>query len=141
MSSPEDYNKELVDTIRSRGRNIIYPQHFQAWDELIEKQIESLHLFQIALDMMEALEEGKSFEEVEHMHLVTGTMLGYIRYIITYFAKQGPDYIEATASEGLSDEERVLIQAVREENAQFEEELKSIQNEEELKSIQRSTLK
>lgn len=127
MSLTENNVDKFVNSIRSRGRKLIYPQHIQAWDDLIKKNFNSLHILNEALTIMEALENGKGFEEARSMCNVTGDMAVFMDYVVLYYSKFGPDYIEATTLVEISDEDKERLEEIRAENAEFEEQIKSIQ--------------
>lgn len=123
----EDYINGEITRIKMVGKSLIYPQHYQAWDELVVKQVNSLCILSIALEKMEALEKGKSFKEVDDMHNVPGSVDYYVRLVVALFSKKGPDYFEATSISEVSDEMQEYLNGIREENAQFQIEANGMQ--------------
>lgn len=121
----EEYISGEIYRIKMVGKSLIYPQRQQAWDELVMKQVNSLIILNIALQKMQALEAGKSFEEVDGMHNIPGSVDSYVRQVIAFFSKQGPDYYEATAFQEISDEMKEYLMQKRKENAQFQSELET----------------
>lgn len=122
--------------LKERGEKLIYPEKKESWNNCIEARAEELRRVETraggledeldldkALEVMEALEQGKSLEESSeiarsggHSGVSWSTMMS----IVTAFSKQGPDFYRAN-NEKITPKIEEYLQKLERENKLYEE--------------------
>lgn len=109
-----------------RGQRFIYPERAEEWKKCVEGCARGLYYgyeLDVALDLMEKIENAASNEEIQeimHGQGHSGASEGMVRKILLHFSKKGPEIYESTAFTELSDEEKEVVGEKRKENKLFE---------------------
>lgn len=137
FDSTVDATKQVSAYIE-RGSKLIYPQMQERWEECVKARVSDLYHgteLKNALDIMEALEAGKSVEEA--MKLVddghSGNSYGVMVSIVTDFSKRGVEFgkqasdgyryaLEGGDKEEIAEWDKYFKQK-EDRNAKFNEEL------------------
>lgn len=105
-----------------RGSNIIFEERLEDWKRCVIVRSNDLYSgvdLNCALNIMEALESETPMDEVVNIfdnqnHSAVSATIA--RSILFSFSSKGPEFYEATACEEISDENRKIIDAKKEEN-------------------------
>ena len=111
-----------------KGKKYIYPQNLYSWEECVIDRAEDIYHgedLNVALQAIEALSNGESFENVnklinEQNH--SGSSHSTIMSIIVRFCKNGPEFYEAV-DKNISEETKVFIEKQKMRNLRYEKEL------------------
>ena len=104
-----------------KGEALIFPERYADWEKCVVARASDLyHGLELdsALEIMTALENGASVEEAKQMfdkqrHSEAS------RNIVFAFSSKGPEFWEATAYEEISPENKQILEAKKQENAQL----------------------
>ena len=104
-----------------KGEALIFPERYAEWEKCVVARASDLyHGLELdsALEIMTALENGASVEEAKQMfdkqrHSEAS------RNIVFAFSSKGPEFWEATAYEEISPENKQILEAKKQENAQL----------------------
>ncbi len=119
--------QEQIPYWLEKGSNLIYPERAEEWKQCVEARASDLYQgwdLNAAIEIMEMLENGATIDDAKEAldnqdH--SGASYGMVRSIVFSFSKKGPEFYEATAVMGLSEEERKMIEEKKEENKKIEE--------------------
>lgn len=111
-----------------QGQAIIFPERHEEWEKCVNARASDLYHgldLEGALDIMVALENGASMEEVmqifeDQNH--SGMSASMVRNIVFTFSSKGPEFWEATSLGTINAEDRRVLEAKKREN----EELRNI---------------
>ena len=122
-----DATKKIPHWIE-KGEKYIYPQKLDDWKRCVKTRAKDIYNgleLDSALEAMEALNKGMSFEKVNEIidgkgH--SGKSHSLVMDILIYFSKNGPEFYE-TISPNKTEEMRYYVDKQKELNLKFEEEL------------------
>ena len=108
-----------------KGQALIFPERYEEWEKCVVARAKDLYHgveLDSALEIMQALESGASVEEAKQMldkqgH--SGMSASIVRNILFAFSKKGPEFWEATAYGEISLENKRILEAKKQENAQL----------------------
>ncbi|HEY8389787.1 MAG TPA: hypothetical protein VIL26_02360 [Clostridia bacterium] len=114
---------------QKRGESLVYPNKIKSWHKWVEDNVHSISIgagLEESLEVMEALEQGKSIEEATKIAVNHGSVEGVME-TVTKFSKRGPAFFRANSKE-LSKEVlekwEVLLKKLEMENKNSEKMLK-----------------
>lgn len=134
----ENYKKEeerakkvAIEKIPSwieQGKKYIYPQKLNEWERCVNARANDLyHGYELdsALEVMEALSKGMSFEEANQIienqgH--SGMSHSIVMRILINFCKNGPEFYEAIETD-ISEKNKQFINEQKKLNLRYEKEL------------------
>ena len=121
----EERLKANIETWIEKGQALIFPERYDKWEKCVVACASNLyHGLELdgVLEIMTALENGASIEEARQMlykQRYSGEAVSTIRNILFEFSKKGPEFWEATADEEISPENKKVLEAKKQENAQL----------------------
>lgn len=110
----------------SRGKKIIYKENYEEWENCVKARVKGLYNgedVEKALNVMEALEEGKSLEEAKEIfaeYEESGSSASIILRIVTVFSKKGPEFCRANNLFNVSEESEAYLKEIEAKNALYE---------------------
>ncbi len=117
--------KAKIPTWNERGERLIYPENTQEWHKCVESRANDLYYgmeLDNALDVMDALEQGKSVKEATEIaesmgH--SGMSWNMMMKIVLHFSKRGPEFFRANVND-ISAETEQYLQKVEAQNKLYE---------------------
>lgn len=117
--------KANIPNLIEKGQALIFPERYAEWENCVVDSASGLyHGMELdsALEIMTALENGASMEEAEQMldkqgH--SGMSASIVRNILFTFSSKGPEFWEATAYGEISEENKKILEAKKQENIQL----------------------
>ena len=121
----EQRAKDNIPNWIEKGQALIFPERYAEWEKCVVACASDLyHGLELdnALEIMTALENGASMEEAKQLldkqgH--SGMSASIVRNILFAFSSTGPEFWEATAYGEISPENKQLLEAKKQENAQL----------------------
>lgn len=108
-----------------RGKKVVYPEKWDKWHECVEGRAHDLyHGFDLvnALEIMEALDEGKSIEEASEIfnnagH--SGSSAAMVLKIVVNFSARGTEFFRANYLHEITPETEGFLQQIDADNARY----------------------
>lgn len=121
----EERAKANIPNWIEKGQALIFPERYAEWEKcVIARASDFYHGLELdsALEIMTALENGATMEEAKQMldkqgH--SGMSASIVRNILFAFSSKGPEFWEATAYGEISQENKQLLEAKKQENIQL----------------------
>lgn len=123
----EERKKAKILYLIEKGEALIFPERYDEWEKYIAMRARTNDLYcgmelGDALEIMTALENGATMEEAIQMfnrqgH--SGVTASIVRDILFTFSSKGPEFWEATAYEEISEEDKKVLEAKKQENIQL----------------------
>lgn len=121
----EERAKANIPNWIEKGQALIFPERYAEWEKCVIARASDLyHGLELdsALEIMTALENGATMEEAKQMldkqgH--SGMSASIVRNILFAFSSKGPEFWEATAYGEISQENKQLLEAKKQENIQL----------------------
>ena len=121
----EERAKANISNRIEKGQALIFPERYVEWEECVVARASDLyHGLELdnSLEIMTALENGASMEEAKQIlskqgHSVMSASM--VRNILFVFSSRGPEFWEATANEEISPDNKQILEAKKQENAQL----------------------
>lgn len=123
----EQKAKENIPNWIERGQALIFPERYEQWKKCVQTCATNVYHGQeldVALDIMTALENGATMEEAKQIfdkECVSEELKLSVRDILFSFSSKGPEFCEATAYLAMSEENKELFEAKKQENIQLAE--------------------
>ena len=111
---------------KERGHKLVYPEQEKEWDRCVDIRVSDLYNaneLEYALQVMEALDAGKSVEEaieIAEKYDYSGASWGVMKSVVTNFSKRGPEFYRATLKQ-LDGRENHYIENLVERNKLLEQ--------------------
>ena len=121
----EQRAKDNIPNWIEKGQALIFPERYAEWEKCVVASASGFyHGLELdsALEIMTALENGASIEEAKQMldkQEHSGISESIVRNILFMFSSKGPEFWEATAYEKISLENKKILEAKKQENAQL----------------------
>ena len=121
----EERAKANIPNWIEKGQSLIFPERYAEWEKLVIALSSDLyHELELnsALEIMTALENGATMEEAKQMfgkQRHSGMSASIVRNILFAFSSKGPEFWEATAYGEISQENKQLLEAKKQENIQL----------------------
>lgn len=120
----QEKNEKLssVQNWIERGKKIIFLEKHKEWKSCVESRSNSIYKgeeLNAALEIMEALENGASMEEVKkifHDQNHSSNSYGIVQNIVYLFSSKGPEFYEATSLGKLSSTDVEAPESKKQEN-------------------------
>lgn len=121
----EERAKANIPNWIEKGQALIFPERYAEWEKCVIARASDLyHGLELdsALEIMTALENGATMEEAKQMldkqgH--SGMSASIVRNILFAFSSKGPEFWEATAYGEISQENKQILEAKKQENIQL----------------------
>lgn len=124
----ENKTKEAINNIpdwKKRGEGLIYPQRKDNWHKCVESRAKNLyHGLDLvnAIEVMEALEQGKTIEEatkIVNKEKHSACSREMVMNIVTLFSKKGPEFYRAN-NKNITPKMEKVLQGLENENHRYE---------------------
>ena len=108
-----------------KGEALIFPERYAEWEKgVVARASDLYHGLELdsALEIMTALENGASMEEAKQIfdkQEHSGMSASMVRSILFAFSSKGPEFLEATTYGEISPEDKQILEAKKQENAQL----------------------
>ena len=121
MEEKDVIAKQRIPEWLERGKAVIYPERYEDWEKYVNKYATGYMGMMIdnVLEIMEASEKGANMEELAEIKKKqghSGWSQGVLQDSVFFFCKKGPEYVEANSWFPLKEEDKVKIEAKKEEN-------------------------
>ena len=127
--------KQKVPQWVERGKEFIYPEKIADWEKCVTARAGDLYHgaeLDSALEVMKAIHNGASLDEAKEIldsHDHSGASYGMTRSIICHFSEKGPEFWEHTAYEPIKEEDKKVLEELKEQNARLKEEHETVRND------------
>ncbi len=111
--------KENIPSWIERGKALIFPERQADWEKCVRTHANSIYNgedLDAALKVMEVLENGATIEEAKQV-LKEQDFEPAVLQILFLFSSRGPELFESAAYWKLSDKDKEIIEAKKQENA------------------------
>lgn len=123
----EKIAKQNIPSWIKKGQALIFPERYAEWEKCVQVNATDLYhgrVLDAALEIMTALENGATMEEAKQIfdkQEHSGMSTSIVRNILFSFSSKGPEFWEATAYGKISEENKQLIEAKKQENIQLKQ--------------------
>lgn len=130
LEDEKNWKKHASENISNwieKGEKLIFPERYDDWIKCVITCARGIYYgldLDYALEIMTLLKDGSTIEQVLEVfkgQSHSGTIESIVRQIVFLFSDRGPEFIEATAYDEISLEDKKIIEAKKQENIKLTE--------------------